>query len=584
MRIIRNIIFNCRRQTSQKLITTTKAGRQTAASPAVAAKMPALMGSIVAVSVAALICLPLLAVVWLAFSPTENIWPHLLSTVLPDYVLTTALLMMGVAIGTTIIGVTTAWCVTSLDFTGRSLFVWALLLPFAVPAYVIAYVYTDLLEFAGPVQTALRAMFGWQSARDYSFPSIRTLGGAMVMMVLVLYPYVYLLARAAFTEQSTSLIEAARALGQSRTKSFFAVSLPLARPAIAVGVAMALMETLNDYGTVDYFSVRTLTAGIYDVWLGMGNLGGGAQIACLLLIFVLVILWIERSSRRRQQQFQPSSSRFKPVDRLRLHGWKNVLAFTVCALPVLLGFIIPCAVLALYAIKNFAISWNADFRQIALNSVMLSTCAASITVFLGIFLAYSMRIAPNRVLKWCTRFASTSYAVPGAVLAIGVMVTFTRFDNAVDAFARSQFNYSTGLLLSGTVTAIIFAYVVRFIAVAYGSIESSLCKITPSMDMAARSLGNTPTKMLWKVHIPMMRSGIITAALVVFVDCMKELPATLVLRPFNFDTLATHVYQFASDELIEQSALGALFIVLTGLIPIMLLSFSIDRSRTLTHK
>lgn len=565
------------------MISTTKAGLPPAALTGIS-QSSALPGSLLAIFVAALICLPLLVVIWLALSPTENIWPHLFSTVLPNYISTTSLLMLGVAIGTTIIGVSSAWFVTHLEFTGRSIFVWALLLPFAVPAYVIAYVYTDLLEFAGPVQSTLRSIFGWQSAKEYYFPSIRSLGGATLMMMLVLYPYVYLLARAAFTEQSTSLTEAARALGQSRTRSFFAVSLPLARPAIAVGVAMALMETLNDFGTVDYFSVQTLTAGIYDVWLGMGNLGGGAQIACLLMLFVLVVLWIERSSRKRQQQFQPSASRFKPVDRIKLTGFKNILVTLLCSLPVLLGFIIPCMVLTLYALHNFGDSWNADFRRTALNSLMLSATAAAVTVLLGIFLAYTMRISPNRTLRWCTRLAGISYAVPGAVLAIGVMVMFTRFDNAIDSLAREYLDTSTGLLLSGTVTAIIFAYVVRFIAVAYGSIESSLGKITPSMDMAARSLGNSPGKMLWKVHIPMMRSGIVTAALVVFVDCMKELPATLVLRPFNFDTLATHVYQFASDELIEQSALGALFIVLTGLIPIILLSLSIDRGRNLTHK
>ena len=548
------------------------------------AGLPTLPGAVIPLLVVILICLPLVAVAWLAFFPTENIWPHLLSTVLPHYLSTTALLMLGVAAGTTVIGVATAWCVTHLEFTGRSVFTWALLLPFAVPAYVIAYVYTDLLEFAGPVQTALRTLFGWQSARDYYFPTIRSLGGATVMMVLVLYPYVYLLARSAFTEQSASLMEAARALGHSRSKSFFAVAMPLARPAIAVGVAMALMETLNDFGTVDYFSVRTLTAGIYDVWLGMGNLGGGAQISCMLLIFVLIILWLERSSRRKQQQFQPSASRFRQIERIPLKGFHNLLAMLICLLPVLLGFIIPAIVLCFYAIDNLDVSWNDKFRQTALNSLMLSTIAAIITVFLGIFLAYSMRIRPNRLLRWSTRLASTGYALPGAVLAIGVMIPFTRFDNALDAFMRNNFDYSTGLLLSGTITAIVFAYVVRFIAVAYGSIDSSLGKITPSMDMAARSLGNTPAKMLWRVHIPLMRSGIITAALVVFVDCMKELPATLILRPFNFDTLATQVYQFASDELIEQSALGAVCIVLTGLIPILILSHSIDHSRALTHK
>ena len=565
-------------------MNSSNTGQHAVLSSTTATDISRFAGSTLAIVVAGLICLPLLAVIWLALSPTENIWPHLLSTVLPDYISTTALLMLGVATGTTLIGVATAWMVTHLEFTGRSLFTWVLLLPFAVPAYVIAYVYTDLLEYAGPVQSLLRSIFGWQSARDYHFPSIRSLGGATLMMVLVLYPYVYLLARAAFTEQSSSLMEAARALGHSRSKSFFAVSLPLARPAIAVGVAMALMETLNDYGTVDYFSVRTLSAGVYDVWLGMGNLGGGAQIACLLLLFVLVLLWLERHSRRQQQQFQPSASRFRPVDRIQLNGWKNALVFCLCALPVILGFVIPALVLILYAVQHFDTSWNADFRRTALNSLMLSGCAAGITVALGIFLAYSMRVRPNSILRWTTRLAGTSYALPGAVLALGVMVPLTSFDNTVDTFFRNHFNFSTGLLLSGTVFAIIFAYTVRFIAVAYGSIEASLGKITPSMDMAARSLGNTPTKMLWKVHIPLMRSGIITAALVVFVDCMKELPATLVLRPFNFDTLATHVYQFASDELIAESALGAIFIVLTGLIPILLLSVSIDRSRLLTHK
>jgi len=489
--------------------------------------------------------------------------------------------MIGVALGTTVLGVTSAWCVTYLQFSGRQMFTWALLLPLAVPSYVIAYVYTDLLEFAGPVQSTLRSMFGWQFSNDYYFPRIRSLGGAIMMMTLVLYPYVYLLARAAFSEQSSSLLEAAQALGHSKRKSFFAISLPMARPAIAVGVALALMETLNDYGTVDYFSVRTLTAGIYDVWLGMGNLGGGAQIACLMLVFMVLLLWLERTSRKQQRQYQPTASRYRPANRIPLSRSKNCLVFVLCALPVVLGFIVPATVLLMYAIQHFDTSWTSEFRRAAFNSFSLAAAASFITISLGIFLAYTMRIRPSKPLQVSTRLVGTCYALPGAVLAIGVMVPLTRFDNAFDALLRNTFGISSGLLLSGSVFILLFAYTVRFIAVAHGSIETSLAKITPSMDMAARSLGKTPIKALWNVHIPMMRGGIITAALLVFVDCMKELPATLILRPFNFDTLATQVYQFASDELIEHSALGALFIVLTGLIPILLLSASIDRSRSL---
>ncbi len=533
---------------------------------------------------ALLICLPIISVVYLAVFPSENIWPHLYATVLPTYLLNTFLLMAGVATGTFLIGVSTAWVVTHYEFSGRNILVWALLLPFAVPAYVIAFIYTDLLEYSGPVQSLLRHMFNWQSAADYRFPTIRSLPGAICMMVLVLYPYVYLLARAAFIEQSASLLEAARVLGQPRRKGFLSISLPLARPAIAVGIAMALMETLNDFGTVDYFAVRTLTSGLYDVWLNMDNLGGGAQIASLLLIFVFTLFGLERISRAHQKQFQPSSSRFSKRTRRQVSGWRNLLLSTACAMPVILGFLLPAIVLLNYSIKNFSVSWTPDFRQTALNSLLLSATAATIAVLLGIFLAYSARINRSGILRLCTRVASTGYALPGAVLAIGILIPLAAFDNTVDAFMRSNFDISTGLILSGTVIALILAYVVRFLAVAFGAVESSLEKITPSMDLAARSLGQSSGKMLWRVHLPLMRSGIITALLVVFVDCMKELPATLVLRPFNFDTLATHVYQFASDELIEESALAALLIVLTGLIPVILLSKTLDHSQSVSKK
>jgi len=541
--------------------------------------------SIAALAVAAVVCLPLLSVVWLAFFPEENIWPHLFRTVLSSYIINTLVLMLGVAVGTLIIGTGCAWLVTHHDFPGRAFFNWALLLPFAVPAYVIAYVYTDLLEFAGPVQSLLRDTFGWKLASDYYFPSIRTLPGAITMMVLVLYPYVYLLARAAFLEQSASIAEAARSLGVSRSTRIFHVALPMARPAIVVGLSLVMMETLNDYGTVDYFAVRTLSAGLYDVWLGMNNLGGGAQIATLLLVFVMVLIGLEKSSRRNQHNFQPMSSRFRPTTRTSLSRLLSISAMLFCALPVLLGFVIPAWVLGSYTITYFEESLNRDFYQAALHSIGLSAVAAIAAVCVGVLLSYSKRLHPTRNMNFSVGLASLGYAVPGAVLAIGIMIPFAAFDNAIDALVERYFGFSTGLLLSGTVFALIFAYTVRFLAMAYGSINTSMGKISPHMDDAARSLGHSPGTILKKVHLPLIRGGILTAALVVFVDCMKELPATLVLRPFNFDTLATQIYQFASDELIGHSAIYALLIVAVGLVPVILLSVRIDRSRELsTHK
>lgn len=535
--------------------------------------------SVAALATLALVALPVAAVAWLALFPAENVWPHLVETVLGTYVGNTLTLMAGVAVGTLAIGVPTAWLVTHHEFPGRTVLNWALLLPFAVPSYVIAYVYTDLLEYAGPVQGALRGLFGWQLRREYWFPDIRSLPGAITVMTLVLYPYVYLLARAAFLEQSASVLDAARLMGTGRAERFRRVALPMARPAIVVGVAMALMEALNDYGTVHFFAVRTMTVGLYDTWLGMNNLGGGAQIACLALGFVAVLVTLERINRRGRQNFQPTGSRLRPLERERIEGARGTVAGLACALPVVFGFAIPAWVLARYSVVYFEQSWNADFREIALNSVALSATAALVACGIGTLLAYSRRLHPTRLMRGSVALASLGYAVPGAVLAIGVMIPLAGFDNAVDAFARARFGRSTGLLLSGTVVALVFAYTVRFLAVAFGSIDASMAKIGPSMDAAARSLGHRPLAVLGRVHLPLIRGGLLTAALVVFVDCMKELPATLVLRPFDFDTLATHVYQFASDELIGQASLGALLIVLTGLIPVILLTLSIEGTR-----
>ncbi|GAB5478936.1 MULTISPECIES: ABC transporter permease [Marinobacter] len=533
-----------------------------------------------AVLTTAIVALPVLSVIFLALFPDENIWPHLIETTLPRYLTTTIKLMVGVGALTLLIGLATAWAVTMCEFPGRKFFEWALLLPFAVPAYVIAYVYTSLLDYAGPVQRGLREWFGWQNASDYWFPEIRSLEGAILMIGLVLYPYVYLLGRAAFLEQSPSLFAVSRSLGHSALSTFFRVVLPIARPAIAVGLSLVLMETLNDFGTVDFFAVQTLTRGLFDTWMNLGNLGGAAQIATTMLIFVVILVTLERYSRRRQQQYAARDNR-DPIHRFTMSFPRQMICVVVCAVPLIFGFIIPGATLGYYAWEYFDVSWNPDFIQNTFNSLFLSSAAALTTLIIGVTLAYSRRLHNTRGMQILMRLSSLGYAMPGAVLAVGVIVPLAGFDNWLDSLMRDYLGVSTGLLLSGTAFALIFAYTVRFLAVSAGSVESALQKITPSMDMASRSLGHTPGKTLINVHLPMLRGTLVTAALVVFVDCMKELPATLILRPFNYETLATYVYQFASDEQLYHSALPALIIVVAGIIPIILMNRSISNSRTM---
>lgn len=531
-----------------------------------------------AAATTALVALPVIAVMVLAFFPESNVWPHLVSTTLPLYLENTALLMLGVAIVTLGLGIPCAWIVTMCQFPGRRLLEWALLLPFAVPAYVIAYVYTDLLDYAGPIQSTLRTLFGWENATDYWFPAIRTLPGAIIMIGLVLYPYIYLLARAAFMEQSPSLFAVSRSLGRSRTATFFRVVLPVARPAIAVGLSLVLMETLNDFGTVDFFAVNTLTRGLFDTWMNLGNLGGAAQIAMVMLTFVVVLVTLERLSRRRQQQYAGRDLR-DPIQRFRPRRSVQLFCLVFCALPVLLGFVVPAGVLAHYACLYLDESWTSAFLETTWNSLFLASMAALSTTLIGLLLAYSRRLHDTPAMKSLLRLSSLGYAMPGAVLAVGVIIPLAAFDNWFDGLMEQYLGWNSGLLLSGSAFAIIFAYTVRFLAVSAGSLESALQNVTPSMDMAARSLGSPPGRTLFRVHLPMLRGTMLTAALVVFVDCMKELPATLILRPFDFQTLATYVYQYASDEMLGQSALPALLIVLAGIVPIMLMNRSISQSR-----
>ena len=531
-----------------------------------------------ALLVAILMAVPIVAVVILAIAPSDDIWPHLVSTVLWKYIKTTLLLMLGVGLGVSAIGTGTAWLVTMCSFPGRRFFNWALLLPLAVPAYVLAFVITDQLEYAGTLQTTLRHVFGWSSRQDYWFPEIRSLGGAIVVMTLVLYPYVYLLARAAFLEQSICVLDVSRTLGKGPWQTFFRVALPLARPAIVIGITLALMETLNDLGTVEFFAVKTFTAGIYDVWLNMNSRSGAAQLATVMLTFAVTLIAAERMARRGRR-FHHTSSKYSALPSYPLSGIRAAGAFVACFLPIALGFLAPATVLTGYAVRYYEDTLSANYFDFVANSFTLSTSAAVGSVIVGLFMAYTVRLSNNPLLRAATRFASIGYAVPGAILAIGIIIPMGAFDNAVDVFFRDIFGVSTGLLISGTIAAVIYGYMARFLALSYGTMEASLAKITPNMDGAARTLGHGPLSTLKRIHFPLMRGSLLTAGLLVFVDCMKELPLTIILRPFNYDTLATFVFQYASDELLEESALGALTIVAAGIIPVILLSWNIVHSR-----
>ena len=524
------------------------------------------------------IAIPLLSVSILALNPSGDIWHHLLTTVLSRYVMTTIGLMVGVGIGTLLIGTCTAWLVTLCRFPGRRIFEWALLLPLAMPAYVVAYVYTDVFEFAGPVQALLRNIFGWESSRDYWFPEIRSLGGAIIVMTLTLYPYVYLLARVAFVQQSVCILEVSRTLGKTAWQSFFSIALPSARPSLFIGVSLVLMETLNDFGTVDFFAVETLTAGIFDVWLNLNNLSGAAQLAVIALCFVLLLLWAERKSRSNQR-FHNTSTKYQALPSYQLKRAKMFGAVILCVLPIGFGFILPSCVLGYYALGFYEESISRDFYSILSNSLVLSSLSAILSVSAGIFLAYGVRLKESTLLKLAARFASIGYAVPGAVLAVGVLIPMGKVDVVIQGFMRNVFGISTGLLFSGTIAAVSYGYLTRFLALSYGTVEASLMRITPNMDGAARTLGLGPMKTLERIHLPLIRGGILAAAILVFVDTMKELPMTIILRPFNFETLATHVHQLASDELLEESALGSLSIVAAGLLPVIYLSRTIREAR-----
>lgn len=528
--------------------------------------------------VAFFIAIPILFIVASVFAETGDIWQHLVTTVLPEYLQHSFTLMIGVGVGVAVIGVGSAWLVTLCRFPGSGIFEWALLLPLAAPAYLLAYTYTHLLDFFGPVQTGLRALFGWVSVNDYWFPEIRNIWGAIAMLILVLYPYVYLLVRVAFLEQATGMLEASRCLGCNPWRSFFTVALPLARPAIASGVALVLMETLGDFGTVQYFGVTTFTTGIYRTWFGMGERLAAAQLAAVLMSFIAVLILLERLSRS-QARYYESSAGFQAPAKHELSGVRSLLAIVACLLPITFGFIVPAVYLVYLTIANRDYTLNQSFWDIAQNSLILAVISAILASAIALFLAYGQRQGKSRLLNFGVRISAMGYAIPGTVIAVGILIPVTRLDKAIDNWMRATFDVSPGLLLSGTIIALIFAYLVRFLAVSFNAVESSLEKIKPSLDEASRSLGHSVGSTLFRIHTPLMSGGILTAVMLVFVDVMKELPATLLIRPFNFDTLAVQVYQYASDERLIEAAAPALTIILVGIIPVIFLSFKIARSR-----
>ena len=526
-----------------------------------------------------IVLMPIIAIVLIAAGGSGGDWPHLVSNVLPRATVRTLLLLAGVAAATAVVGVTTAWLTASCEFPLRRLLSVVLVLPLAIPSYLSAYAFGEFLDYTGPVQTALRAVFGFTLRREYWFPEIRTTGGAVLVLSSVLYPYIYLAARAMFLMQGRAAADVARTLGASPLSVFAKVQIPMARPAIMLGLTLVAMETLNDIGAVEYLGVQTLTFSIFDTWLNRGSLAGAAQIACVMLVFVAVLFLVERAARR-QQRFSSSKTTAAVADSIRLDlaGWKRWAATAACLLPPLLGFAIPVLVLGAYALRRLDQFVSLRLLSALWHSILISFTTACAAVLLAFLLAYAARAAKSPITTVAGRLASFGYGVPGTVLAMGVLIPLARFDNGIDAIVRNWFGLSTGLLLSGSGFAIIYACTVRFLTMAEGTIEAGFHKLSPHLDMASRTLGRTSAQTLRTVLLPMMRPATLTAALLVFIESMKELSATIMLRPFNFNTLATLVYEDASRAKVEDASVASIIIVVAGLVPVFLVSRSLNET------
>ncbi|MDF1803165.1 MAG: iron ABC transporter permease [Thalassobius sp.] len=527
--------------------------------------------SVGAAMIAGIVLMPIVAVIWIALTPSDNIWPHLLATTLPRYLVTTGVLMVSVGVLAGMVGTGAAWIIARYSFPMSRWLEWLLLLPLAIPAYVGAYALVDLMEYAGPVQTALRSVFGWGSARDYWFPEIRSLGAAIIVLSAALYPYVYLLARAAFREQSGATEEVAMSLGASAFGRFRRVGLPLARPAIAAGMAVVMMETVNDFGTVDYFAVQTLTTGIFSVWLESNNAGGAAQIACVVLVMVIMLVSLEKISRRKSRFFN-LSNRHRANERTRLNGAAAWGALVACFIPFLMGFLLPAGVILSHALQNAERWSDPRLLQSLGNTLMVGGIAAVLTVVAGVFMVYGVRLSGRQLPRLLLPLTTIGYAAPGAVLGVGILIPLAALDNTLADGIEALTGIDIGLVLTGSAFALILAYAVRFFAIAQGAADAAMGRVSPSLPMAARSLGRTRGQVLRQVYFPLIRGSVGSALLLVFVDCVKELPATLLLRPFNFNTLATRVHDQASLENLGDAAPAAVLVILVGLTAVAFLA------------
>ena len=537
----------------------------------------ALIAGAIAVGAALLALAPLAALVVLAFGETGDIWLHLINYVLPSALIETSLLLLGVAAVTIIIGVGTAWAVTTFQFPGRDVLAWMLALPLAIPTYIVAYIYVDLLGSYGPVQSALRAAFGWKTAAEYWFPSVRSLGGAILLMGLVLYPYVYLAARAMFQTQAAQFAEAARVLGARPFRLAIQISLPLARPAIAVGVSLALLETLNDIGLSEYLGVQTLTLSIFRTWLNRGSLAGAAQIACVMLVFVAALIALERYGRRRRAFTAMTQQGARFSSRIALKGPVRWIATIGCCVPVVLGFLLPVGFL-LYevALRGLLVGFEPELIRPALTTVALAAVATGLVLALGFSAVAAMRYLHHAFINACVNVAGIGYAIPGTVLALGLLTPLVLVDEGLNAVSRALGGAGVGLLLAGSVAALIVAYVIRFLAIALGFAQAGFARISSDFDDVARMLGAGPATLARTIHWPLLRPALWGAALLVFVDCLKELPATLLLRPLNVETLSTYIYQYATRGSFEEGSLAALIIVAVGIPAVLLITRHAD--------
>lgn len=532
--------------------------------------------------VSVLVLAPVVSLAVIAAQGSGDLWPHILAFVLPDALRQTVVLLLGVGVLVVALGASLAWVMTAYDFPGRRIFDWALLLPLATPTYIVAYAYLDLLHPIGPVQSGLRALLGISDPRGLWFPEVRSMAGCILLLSFVLYPYVYLSTRAVFLMQASSLLEASRTLGAGRWRMFFRVALPLARPAIAVGASLALMEALNDIGASEFLGVRTLSVSIYSTWINRSNLPGAAQIALAMLAMVVSLVLLERWARRRQR-YVSQAQRARRAAPVQLTGWRAVVAVACLSMPVLIGFALPALHVGAEALKRVRFAGvSPEIWQEILNTVSMAAVATAAAVTLGFVVAYAARLSRAPVGGALLRVASLGYAVPGTVLAIGLMTPIFTLDNLIADGLEAVFGVSVGLLISGSGAALVYAYVVRFLAISAGGVESGLAKLSPSLDSAARALGETPGGAMRRVHLPLLRPALGAAALLVFVDCMKELPATLLLRPLNFETLATHLYGEAARGTYEDGSVAAACIILVGLIPVIILA-RLGRRRQFSH-